>query len=154
MSSNTFFFYEQAGKQDFFPPVVCWAKFSRVFSQYLLSRLENANVTFKIFLLHYLTWQISTKIFFFLFSKRAWITCFQERQTHDWKVSSLNPSRGSGRIFFSRVISVCWLLFSVHSTLLLPQWHIKRLRSFCQKCRLQVTHACIQVSDPLLLLSS
>ena len=27
--------------------------------------------------------------------------------------------------FFSRLNSVCWRLFSVHSTLVLPQWHVK-----------------------------
>ena len=31
--------------------------------------------------------------------------------------------RSSGRIFFSRVNFLCWLLFGVHSTLVLPQWH-------------------------------
>ena len=36
-----------------------------------------------------------------------------------------NPSRSGRRIFFSRVSFVCWLLFGVHSTLVLPQWHVK-----------------------------
>ena len=39
-----------------------------------------------------------------------------ERWNCDWKVASLNPGRGSRRIFFSRVNFVSWLLFSVHST--------------------------------------
>ena len=39
-----------------------------------------------------------------------------EHQTHDQKVASLNPGRSSGRIFFSRVHLVCWLLFGVRST--------------------------------------
>ena len=43
--------------------------------------------------------------------------------THDRKVVSSNPGRGSGTIFFSRVNFVCWLLFCVHSTPMLPQWH-------------------------------
>ena len=38
---------------------------------------------------------------------------------------SSNPSRSGGRIFFSGVNFVCWLLFGVHSTPLLPQWHVK-----------------------------
>ena len=44
-----------------------------------------------------------------------------ERRTHDRKVASSNPGRSGGRIFFSRVNSVCWLLFDVHSTPVLPQ---------------------------------
>ena len=38
---------------------------------------------------------------------------------------SWNPSRSGGRIFFSRVNSVCWLLFSLFSVPVLPQWHVK-----------------------------
>ena len=36
-----------------------------------------------------------------------------ERRTRDWKVAGLNPCRSSGRIFFSTVNFLCWLLFSV-----------------------------------------
>ena len=46
-------------------------------------------------------------------------------QTHDRKVASLNPGRSNGRIFFSRVNFVCWLLFGVLSTPVLQQWHLK-----------------------------
>ena len=65
-------------------------------------------------------------------------------QTHDRKVVGLNPRRSGGRIFFSWVNFMCWLLF----------WYLfhpcviaearKRSRSFCQKCRRQVTtkHTC------------
>ena len=53
------------------------------------------------------------------------IACWLERQTHDQKVASSNPGRSGGRIFFSRVNFVCWLLFDVRSTPVLPQWHIK-----------------------------
>ena len=56
---------------------------------------------------------------------QAGIACWLERQTHDQKVASLNPGRSSGRIFFSRVNFVCWLLIGVRCTLVLPQWHIK-----------------------------
>ena len=49
----------------------------------------------------------------------------EKHPTHDWKVASLNPGRSGGRIFFSSVNFVCWLLFGVCSTPLLPQWHIK-----------------------------
>ena len=48
-----------------------------------------------------------------------------ERRTRDRKVSSSNPGRSGGRIFFSRVNFVCWLLFGVISTPVLPQWHVK-----------------------------
>ena len=50
-----------------------------------------------------------------------------EHQICDWKVASSNPGKSSGRIFFSRVNFACWLWFSVHSTLVLLQWHIKDL---------------------------
>ena len=52
-------------------------------------------------------------------------SCWLERQTRDRKVTSSNPSRSGGRIFFSRVNFVCWLLFSVRSTPVLLQWHVK-----------------------------
>ena len=48
-----------------------------------------------------------------------------ERGTCDWKVASSNPGWSGGRIFLSRVNFMCWLLFGVWSTLVLPQWHIK-----------------------------
>ena len=55
------------------------------------------------------------------------IACWLEHRTHgdDWKVVSSNPWRSSRRIFFSRVNFVGWLLFSVRSTLGLPQRHVK-----------------------------
>ena len=48
-----------------------------------------------------------------------------ERRTHDRKVASSNPGRSGGGIFFSRVNFLCWLLFCVRSTPVLPQWHVK-----------------------------
>ena len=61
-----------------------------------------------------------------------------ERQTHDWKVVGSNPCRSGWRIF-SRVDFLCWLLyrypFHPHVTTVAH----KRSRSFCQKCRWQVT---------------
>ena len=53
---------------------------------------------------------------------RAW---WLKRQTCDRKVASLNPSWIGRRIFFLRVKFLCWLLFSVGSTPVLLQWHIK-----------------------------
>ena len=48
-----------------------------------------------------------------------------ECQTHDWKFASSNPGRSGGRIFFSRVNFLCWLLFGVRSTPVLPWLHVK-----------------------------
>ena len=59
----------------------------------------------------------------YLFSAR--IACWLERQTRDKKIVSSNPGRSCGRIFFSKVNSVCWLLFGVCSTPVLSQWHVK-----------------------------
>ena len=38
-----------------------------------------------------------------------------ERRICDWKVASSNPGGSDGRIFFSRINFVCWLLFGVRS---------------------------------------
>ena len=62
----------------------------------------------------------------------CWDSLLVQRQTPDRKVVSLNPNRSSGRIFFSRVNFVCWLLLGVRVTTVTH----KRPRSFCQKCRL------------------
>ena len=48
-----------------------------------------------------------------------------ERLAYDQEVASSNPGRSSKRIFFSRVNFVCWILFSVHSTPVLPKWQVK-----------------------------
>ena len=55
----------------------------------------------------------------------AGTACWLERRTRDRKVASSNPGRSGGRIFFSRVNFVCWLLFGVRSTPVLLQWHVK-----------------------------
>ena len=48
-----------------------------------------------------------------------------ERRTRDRKVTSSNPGRSGGRIFFHRVNFLCWLLFDVRSIPVSPQWHVK-----------------------------
>ena len=64
-----------------------------------------------------------------------------ERRTHDQKVTGLSPHR---RIFFSRVSFLCWLIlwYPFHPCSVACE----RSRSFCQKCRWQVTgyrlHTC------------
>ena len=60
-------------------------------------------------------------------------------RTRDWKITGSNPCWNGGKIFFSRVDFLCWLLFwypfHPHVTTVAH----KRSRSFCQKCRWQVT---------------
>ena len=50
---------------------------------------------------------------------------FVECRTRDWKIASSNLGRSGGRIFFSTVNFVCWLLFGVCSFPVLLQWHVK-----------------------------
>ena len=61
-----------------------------------------------------------------------------ERWTHDWKVAGSNPCRSGGRIFFSMVNFLCWLLyqypFHPHVTAVAR----KRSRSFCSSGSLQL----------------
>ena len=61
----------------------------------------------------------------YIMSEGAGIACWSERRTRDRKVASSNPGWSGGRIFFCRVNFVCWLLFGVRSTPMLPQWHVK-----------------------------
>ena len=83
----------------------------------------------------------------------AGIAQWLERRTRDWKIAGSNPCRSGGRILFSRVSFRCWLLFWYpcyrSSTWKTPVIRVttvarKRPRSFCQRCRWQVTgkHAC------------
>ena len=55
------------------------------------------------------------------------------------KVASSNPCWSRWRIFFSRVNFLCWLLFRYPFHLRLTAVARNRSRSFCQKCRWQVT---------------
>ena len=65
--------------------------------------------------LHHLHKITTTKPFFLLWlykgARGAGIAQWLERQTHDWKVVGSYPCRSSGRIFFSMVDFLCWLLF-------------------------------------------
>ena len=70
---------------------------------------------------------------------RAGIAQWLERQTRDWKVAGSNPCRSGGRIFFSRVDYLCWLLFRFPFHPRVTAVARKRSRSFCQRCRWQVT---------------
>ena len=69
----------------------------------------------------------------------AGIAQWLERRTRDWKVAGSNPCRSGGSIFFSRVDFLCWLLFRYPFYPRVTAVARKRPRSFCQKCRWQVT---------------
>ena len=69
----------------------------------------------------------------------AGIAQWLERRTRDWKVAGSNPCWSGGRIFFSRVKFLCWLLFRYPFHPRVTAVARKRSRSFCQKCRWQVT---------------
>ena len=74
----------------------------------------------------------------------AGIAQWLERRTRDRKVAGSNPCWSGGRIFFSRVDFLCWLLFRYPFHPRVTAVARKRSRSFCQKRRWQVTakHAC------------
>ena len=69
----------------------------------------------------------------------AGIAQWLDRWTRDWKVAGSNPCWSGGRIFFSRVNFLCWLLFRYPFHPHVTAVARKRPRSFCQKCRWQVT---------------
>ena len=69
----------------------------------------------------------------------AGIAHWLERRTRDWKVAGSNPCWNGGRIFFSRVDFLCWLLFRYPFHPRVTTVARKKSRSFCQKCRWQVT---------------
>ena len=69
----------------------------------------------------------------------AGIAQWSERRTRDWKVAGSNPCWSGGRIFFSRVDFLCWPLFWYPFHPRVTAVARKRSRSFCQKCRWQVT---------------
>ena len=71
----------------------------------------------------------------------AGIAQWLERRTRDWKVVGSNPCWSGGRIFFSRVDFLCWLLFRYLFHPRVTAVARKRSRSFCQRSRLQLnTH--------------
>ena len=74
----------------------------------------------------------------------AGIVQWLERRICDWKVAGSSPCRSGGRIFFSRVNFLCWLLLRYPFHPRVTAVARKRSRSFCQKCTWQVTdkHTC------------
>ena len=79
------------------------------------------------------------KLWWNIWTGGAGIAQWLERRTRDWMVVGLNPCRSGGRIFFSRVDYLCWLLFQYLFHPCVTAVARKRSRSFCQKCRWQVT---------------
>ena len=69
----------------------------------------------------------------------AGIAQWLKRRTRDWKVAGSNPCWNGGRIFFSKVDFLCWLLFRYPFHPRVTTVACKKSRSFCQKCRWQVT---------------
>ena len=63
----------------------------------------------------------------------AGIAQWLERRTRDWKVAGSNPCWNGGRIFFSRVDFLCWLLFRYPFHPRVTTVARKKSRSFCQK---------------------
>ena len=72
-------------------------------------------------------------------NKGVGIAQWLEHRTRDWKVAGSNPCWNGGRIFFSRVDFLCWLLFRYPFHPRVTTVARKKTRSFCQKCRWQVT---------------
>ena len=72
-------------------------------------------------------------------ASRAGTAQWLERRTRDWKVAGSNPCWSGGRIFFSRVNFLCWLLFRYPFHPRVTAVARKRPRSFCEKRRWQVT---------------
>ena len=75
----------------------------------------------------------------FIQRQGAGIAQWLERRTRDWKVAGSNPCRSGGIILFSMVNFLCWLSFRYPFHPRVTAVARKRSRSFCQKCRWQVT---------------
>ena len=85
------------------------------------------------------TWMTQNKLRLNDDETEAGIAQWLEHRTRDWKVAGSNPCWNGGRIFFSRVDFLCWLLFRYPFHPRVTTVARKKSRSFCQKCRWQVT---------------
>ena len=63
----------------------------------------------------------------------AGIAQWLEHRARDWKVAGSNPCWNGGRILFSRVDFLCWLLFRYPFHPRVTTVARKKSRSFCQK---------------------
>ena len=75
----------------------------------------------------------------YIYPSGAGIAQWLEHRTRDWKAVGSNPCWNGGRIFFSRVDFLCWLLFRYPFHPRVTTVARKKSQSFCQKCRWQVT---------------
>ena len=66
------------------------------------------------------------------------ITQWLERRTRNRKFAGSNPCWSGGRIFFSKVNFLCWVLFRYPFHFRVTAVAHKRPRSFCQKYRWQL----------------
>ena len=80
-------------------------------------------------------WNTDTEVTMMGVGIGQWLEC----RTRDWKVTGSNPCWSGGRIFFSRVNFLCWLLFRYPFHPRVTAVAHKRPQSFCQKRRWQVT---------------
>ena len=74
-----------------------------------------------------------------IYKRGAGIAQWLEHRPRDWKVAGSNPCWNGGIIFFSWVDFLCWLLFRYPFHPRVTTVARKKSRSFCQKCRWQVT---------------
>ena len=102
----------------------------------IILKIRNCMEFYRFFLaciLRQLCWPVRISIL------GAGIAQWLVRRTRDWKVVGSNPRRSGGRIFFSRVNFLCWLLFRYPFHPRVTAVARKRSPSFCQKCRWQFT---------------
>ena len=89
-----------------------------------------------------------TYTLFVVIPQGAGIACWLERRARDRKVASSNPGRGGGRIFLLQSQLCVLTLIRCPFHPLVTAVARKRLRSFCQKCRWQVTPKHAYTFDP------
>ena len=105
-----------------------------------IRRHEEQGPNFRQFLFYFIFLnRLIVPILWYTFLGGAGIAQWLERRTRDWKVAGSNPCWNGGRILFSRVDFLCWLLFRYPFHPRVTTVARKKSRSFCQKCRWQVT---------------
>ena len=122
--------------------------------QSCLEKIESIKVCMDLtctFTWYSTTFDLYAIVFFFKFEmvkRGAGIARRLEHQTHDWKVRGLSPCRTGGRILFSRVSFLRWLLFwyrykmTEGSRLLLSVWPSHSSCLFCHSPHLLVLPDC------------
>ena len=95
-----------------------------------------------------LTMILKTCLLCIQLTKQRYHSCSLCLHLHLEGFASSNPGRSGWRIFFSRVNFVCWLLFGVHSTPVLLQWHVKDPGHSAKSAVWQVTPKHAYTLDP------